>query len=170
MNEPPCVPCYTISAAAILCYTLLLALLYLLLLYSAILCPVFLALLYLLLLYSAILCPLFLALLYLLLYSAFTATELFTLCFCAWFTLQPATYQRNFLLGSHTLLYYAKVLRPIMDQAFGNSDSPSGLFVITDFFYLVFHFSTCLSCSSISARNLAIVSTSSPWPEPLYSS
>ena len=74
----------------------------------------------------------------LLLYSAFTATELFTLCCCACFTLQPATYHRNFLLGSHTLLYYAKVLRPIMDQAFENSDSPSGLFIITDFFYLVF--------------------------------
>ena len=34
----------------------------------------------------------------------------------------------------------------------------------------ILSFFTCLSCSSISARNLAIVSTSSPWPEPLYSS
>ena len=100
--------------------------------------PLFLALQFLLLLYSAILCPLLLALLYLLLYSALTATELFTLCCCACFTLQPATYHRNFLLGRHTLLYYAKVLRPIMDQAFGNSGSPSGLFIITNLFYLVF--------------------------------
>ena len=68
-------PCFAISPATILCYTL-----------PCVPCFTISA--------AAIHFPLFLALLYLLLYSALTATELLTL-FCACFTLQPATYHRK---------------------------------------------------------------------------